>query len=85
MLVAGVDVVADRLADKMCGNGETLQAMLGEQGALGIAVGLIGFGDIEVIAPAGEFHAIVAEGFDLGEEGFEGEVGPLAGEQGDGS
>lgn len=49
---------------------------------LGGAVGVIGLGDVEVIAPAGEFRAIVAKRLDFREEGFQWKVGPLAGEQG---
>ncbi len=41
--------------------------------------------DIEVVAPAGEFKAVVAHLLGEGREFFEGEVGPLAGEQGYGS
>src|SRR5690606_38881516 len=38
---------------------------------------------LEVVAPAGEFGAVVAETPDLREELLAGEVGPLAGEEGD--
>jgi hypothetical protein len=36
--------------------------------------------DIEVVAPAGEFNAVVAHFFNDGREFGEREVGPLAGE-----
>jgi hypothetical protein len=41
--------------------------------------------DFEVVAPAGEFESVVAHLFREWGEFFEGKVGPLAGEQGDGS
>ena len=50
---------------------------------------VIGFGEravhFKVVAPAGEFHAVVAHGFDLGREFGERKIGPLAGEECDGS
>ena len=39
----------------------------------------------KVVAPAGEFHAVVAHLFDEREELREGEVGPLSGEESDGA
>ena len=83
--MAGVDVVADGLADEVRGDGEAFHAGGIERGALGIAVGLVGFIDFEVVTPAGKFEAVVAELFAFLQHGFEGQVGPLAGEEGDGS
>jgi hypothetical protein len=53
--------------------------------ALGIAVGLIGLFHFKVVAPAGEFDAVVAEGLGLLDHRVAGEIGPLAGEEGDGA
>ncbi len=41
--------------------------------------------DVEVVAPAGEFETVVAHFFRERGQFFEGEIGPLAGEQGDGA
>ena len=41
--------------------------------------------DVEVVSPAGEFESVVAHFFCERGEFFEGEVGPLAGEEGDGT
>jgi hypothetical protein len=81
--VAFVDVVANSLADEVIGNGEAGQAMIREQ--------LPFFGDvlfrrrcgvhIEMVAPAGEFDAVVAHFFGEGCELSEREIGPLAGEE----
>jgi hypothetical protein len=38
-----------------------------------------------MIAPAGEFYAIVAKALDLREQCFEWYIGPLAGEESNGS
>ena len=69
----------------MSGDGEAFHASGIELCALGIAVGLIGFIDLEMVAPAAEFHAIVAEGLGFLNDGVEREIGPLAGEKSDGS
>ena len=82
-LVAFVDVVADRLADEVAGDGVAGEAVVLELGPLVVDVFLARGGgiDVEVVAPAGEFHAFVAHGFDLGQELGDLEVGPLAGGQ----
>jgi hypothetical protein len=85
-LVALVDAVADRLADEVVGDGEELQVVLREQRLAFLDVGVRGgAAHVEVVAPAGELEAVVAhlarERGELGER----EVGPLAGEEGDGS
>jgi hypothetical protein len=41
--------------------------------------------DVEVVAPAGEFDAVVAHALGERREFFEGKIGPLAGEEGDGT
>jgi len=86
-LVALVDEIGDGLADEVVGDGVDLEAVLFEEGLfLGAVVGLgVGAGHLEVVAPAGELKAVIAEGGGLGGEGFEGEIGPLAGEEGDGA
>src|SRR6185295_12989878 len=40
---------------------------------------------LEVVAPAGELEAVVAEGLGLLGQCFEGQVGPLAGEEAEGA
>jgi hypothetical protein len=83
--VAWVDVVAHGLADEVGGDGVALHASGFELGAFGIAVGLVGLFDFKVIAPAGELQAIIAKAFALLEHGVEGKIGPLAGEESDGT
>lgn len=85
-LVAGVDgVVADGLAHEVVGDGPDVQSVLGQDRPL--AHHVVGFRkgavDCEVVAPASDFEAVVPP---LGGEPahlLEGEVRPLAGEQGD--
>ncbi len=80
-------VVAHGLAVEVVGDGEDRQAVLLEQVLLAAQVGVVlgGADDVEVVTPAGDLQAVVApprgQGTDLGE----GQVGPLAGEQGDGA
>ena len=88
VLVPLVDrVVADRLADQVVGDREDLEVVLGEGGPLAVDVRLVGerLVDLEVVAPAGDLQAVVAplggEPADLVER----KVGPLAGEERDGS
>jgi hypothetical protein len=61
-----IDQIADRLADEMIGNGETIKPVFGEQRPFLFAV--IRFGErainFKMVAPAGEFHAVVAHFFD---------------------
>jgi len=82
-LMARVNVVADGLSDEVGGDGKALQSGLVEGLTFGVAVSLVGFGHFEVVAPAGEFNAVVAEGFGFLQDGGERQVGPLAGEEGD--
>ncbi|MCW2583690.1 MAG: hypothetical protein JWQ53_2480 [Klenkia sp.] len=80
-------VVADRLAVEVVADREHRQPVLLEQVLPPAQVGLVlgGPDDVEVVAPAGDLQAVVApargQPADLGE----GQVGPLAGEQGDGA
>ena len=66
---------------------QTLQPVALEQLAPLAAVGVVGERgvDVEVVAPAGELEAVEAPVAGLGGELGERQVGPLAGEQGDGS
>ena len=86
-LVAGVDRVADGLADEVVADRQDAEAVALEQLAAAAAVGVVrerGV-DVEVVAPAGELEAVEAPGAGLLGELGERQVGPLAGEQGDGS
>jgi len=70
------------LADEMTRDREAGQAVVGEELPFFADVGFrrSGLVDIEVVAPAGEFDAVVAHLFyERGEVG-EWQVGPLAGE-----
>jgi len=85
--VPGVDVIAYGLADEVGGDGEAGEAGLLQEGPFLFAVGFFvqGAGDVKVVAPAGEFEAVEAEGPGFFGEGGEGQIGPLAGEVGDGT
>ena len=80
-----VDVVAHGLADEVVADREHLEAVLGEQVAapLRVAVLLERALDVEVVTPARELEAVEAELLRLLGDGLEGQIGPLAGEQGD--
>jgi len=82
-----VDRVADGLADEVVADGKAIQIERCEQIPLGFAVAVVGEGfvDFEVVAPAGEFEAVVAPVRCHLAERFEREVGPLSGEKCDGS
>ena len=84
-LVPLVNQIAHGLTHEMRRDGKTFQVVFRKQRPFPFDV--IGFGErtvhFEVIAPAGEFHAVVAHRFDFGREVGERKVGPLAGEQGD--
>ena len=86
-LVADVDIVADRLAHQVVRDGEQLEVVLLEQFAFAGAVGVVGerLLDFEVISPAGQFETIKAPLAGLLAQHFQGQVGPLAGEQRDGT
>ena len=85
--VSGIDVIEHGLSDEVVGNGEEFEAVFFEEFAFAGAVGVVGEGflDFEVVAPAGKFESVVAEFFGFFAECFEGEVGPLAGEEGNGT
>jgi hypothetical protein len=85
--VSGIDVIEDGLSDEVVGDGEEFEAVFFEEFAFAGAVGIVGEGfvDFEVVAPAGKFESIVAEFFGFFAECFEWEVGPLAGEEGNGT
>src|SRR3954447_10471311 len=84
-LVAGIDGVADRLADEMGADGPAAQAVALEQLSVRRAVAVLGQGarHVEVVAPAGQLQAVVAplagHAGQLGDR----EIRPLAGEQRD--
>ena len=85
--MALVDAVADRLADEVARNRVARETVVFEERpfVVDVFLGRGGGIDIEMIAPAGEFDAVVAHLFDERGEFFEGQIGPLAGEQGDGT
>ena len=80
-----IDQIADRLAGQMIGNRVAGKSVLGEQGPFLVDVIRFRQGAIhlEMIAPAGEFHAVVTHFFDLGRQVREGKISPLTGEQSD--
>ena len=86
-LVPFVDAVADGLAHEVVGNGMHGKVMPLEGVALGGAVAALfeGTRHVEVVAPAGEFEAAVAKLTGLAGQVFQWHVGPLTGEQGDGT
>ena len=86
-LVALVDQVADRLADQMVGDGEALQASRFKQP---VFVAAVGSGrqrrlHIEMVAPAGQFQALIAHLLRQRRQFGQRQIGPLAGEKSDGS
>jgi hypothetical protein len=86
--VALVDrVVADRLADEMVGDREDLEVVFLQ--GLALAVDIAGLGeravDLEVVAPAGDLEPVVAPVRGEPAHVVERQVGPLAGEERDGS
>ena len=84
---ARIVLVADALAGEVGAERPALESVLVED-ALPVAdIGGVGRGlaDVHVVAPAGDLQAVVAPGFGLPADLFERQVGPLAGEQGDGS
>ncbi len=85
--MAGVDAVADRLADEMRAERPAAEAVLLEEAALLATVRLVRERaiDLEVVAPAGELQPVEAPGATPLGEIRERQVGPLAGEQGDGT
>ncbi len=86
-LVPCVDRVADRLADEVRADRPAAEPVPLEQLALRLHVAGIGDGpvDLEVISPAGELDTVEAPRLQLRGQVDERQVGPLAGEQGDGT
>src|SRR5271165_2681903 len=86
-LVADVDgVIADGLADQVVRDGPALQVVLRQQlvPAGQVAVLAQRAADVEVISPAGELEAVVAPLPGVLADLLQGQVSPLAGEQGEG-
>ena len=81
--VALVNGVADGLPGQVIGNGEELQAVVAQNLLLGVAVGGVGgaFGNVEVVAPAGEFEAVKAHLFGARRQFAERQIRPLSGEK----
>ena len=82
-----VDRVADGLADEVRAERPDAEAVLLQQAADGLRVAGIGDRpvDLEVVAPAGELEAVVAPARDLRRELRDRQIGPLAGEERDGT
>ena len=82
-----VDRIGDALADEMRADRPAAEAVPLEQVALRLHVVRLGDRpvDLEVVAPAGELDAVEAPLLQLADEQLERQVGPLAGEQGDGT
>ena len=81
--MALVDQIADGLADEVRGDGIGAQAMGLEDVPAGFAIAFV-LGrliDFKMIAPAGEFDAVVAEAFGLAANFIEAQVGPLPGKK----
>jgi len=85
--VALVDGIADGLADEVIADGEGGEAVVGEELPLLLAVVVLlqRALRVEVVSPARELEAVVAESLGLLAELLEREVGPLAGEEADGA
>src|SRR5690606_27305104 len=86
-LVPLVDRIAHGLADEVARDRGAGEPVIAEERPFVLDVFLVARGgvDIEVVAPAGEFDAVIAHLLDERCELFQGKVGPLAGEQGDGT
>jgi hypothetical protein len=86
-LVTYVDRIADGLPDEVVGDRPAAEAVRLEQRApLGaVAVLLQCPDDVEVVAPGGQLEAVEAPFAALGRELGDRQVGPLAGEEGDGA
>jgi len=77
--------VGDALANQVRADGEALQPVLLQDvpTALGVAVLRQRLVYLEVIAPAGKFQPVIAKAGGLLGHDFQGQIGPLAGEDGD--
>ena len=83
----GIDPVAHRLADQMIADREAGKTVIPEQLPLRPDIPPLPerATDVEVIAPAGQLEPVIAPRLRFGGEGFERKVGPLTGEQRDGT
>jgi hypothetical protein len=81
--VALVDAVADGLADQMVADRVTFQAVALEDipAILTVIVIFECLDHVEMVAPTGDFDAVVSEGFRFLANGLEIQIGPLAGEK----
>ena len=86
-LVAGVDIVEDALADEVVGDGKQFEIVFFEQVAFAAAIRVVGdcFVDFKMVAPAGQFEAVVSEISGLFAQRFQREIGPLTGKKCDGA
>ena len=84
-LVAEVDgVIADGLALEVVGDGPDLEVVLVQDSQLGLDVaGFVPAPGVQVVAGDGDFQAVVAPAGGQFGDFLEGQVGPLAGEQGE--
>ena len=82
--VAEVDrVIADGLALEVVGDGPDLEVVLLQHGEFGLDVaGFVPAPGVQVVAGDGDFQAVVAPAGGQARDFLEGQVGPLAGEQG---
>ncbi|MCU1541367.1 MAG: hypothetical protein JWM01_2314 [Arthrobacter sp.] len=86
-LVAEVDrVIAHGLAFEVVGDGPDLEVVLVQHGELGLDVaGFVPAPGVQVVAGDGDFQAVIAPAGGEFRDFLEGQVGPLAGEQGVGA
>ncbi|MDQ0851659.1 hypothetical protein QFZ65_003597 [Arthrobacter sp. B3I9] len=83
--MAEVDgVIADGLAFEVVGDGPDLEVVLFQHGELGLDVaGLVPAPGVQVVAGNGDLQAVVAPAGGEPRDFLEGQVGPLAGEEGE--
>jgi hypothetical protein len=81
--VALVDSIAHGLADEVTADGTALEIRLLEQFPLGDAIAVVGERLIhfEMVTPAGQLQALIAEAAGLASQVLEREVGPLTGNE----
>ena len=86
-LVSLVDLVAHRLTDEVRRDRVAVESVCLKNVPLLLTVVVLRVRalDVEVIAPASELEAFIAEALGFLREDFEGQVGPLASEQADGA
>ena len=78
-----IDQIANRLADQVIRDCPDFQLVFLQQVVASLAVVLVAecLLDVEVIAPAGQLDALVTPFSGLFANDFEGQIGPLAGEE----